>query len=139
MSTNDSASTPISVVDALSRFSELWSPRIIGRVNDYDVRVAKVQGEYVWHSHPTTDEFFFVIEGNLTIGLRDLESNPDGEREVQLAPGEVFVVPKGIEHRPSSIEQTSILLFEPSGTLTTGDYEGDVPSHIDSTIGRLLG
>jgi mannose-6-phosphate isomerase-like protein (cupin superfamily) len=137
MATPDPA-TPVSLVEALSRFSELWSPRIVGRVNDYDVRVAKVQGHYVWHTHPTTDEFFFVIEGSLTISLRGNDGNQKDEREVQLAPGEMFVVPKGVEHRPSSVLLTSILLFEPSGTLTTGDYAGDVPSHIDSTTGHEL-
>jgi mannose-6-phosphate isomerase-like protein (cupin superfamily) len=123
----------VSVAEALSRFAELWSPRIIGRVNDYDVRVAKVQGEYVWHAHADTDEFFLVIDGLFSIDLREGQN----ERTVQLKPGEMYVVSAGIEHRPSSVLETSILLFEPSETLTTGDYSGDVPAHIDSTTGHL--
>jgi mannose-6-phosphate isomerase-like protein (cupin superfamily) len=127
---------PVSVADALSRFTELWSPRIIGRVNDYDVRVAKVQGEYVWHTHADTDEFFLVIDGLLSIDLRI--GDEVREHTVELKPGEMYVVPAGVEHRPSSVVETSILLFEPSGTLTTGDYDGDIPDHIDSTTGHLV-
>jgi mannose-6-phosphate isomerase-like protein (cupin superfamily) len=127
-------SSPVAVADALSRFTELWSPRVIGRVNDYDVRVAKVQGDYVWHSHADTDEFFLVVDGLLSIDLRE-----DGhERTIQLKPGEIYVVPAGIEHRPSSRHATSILMFERSGTLTTGNYAGPIPDHIDSTVGHSL-
>jgi mannose-6-phosphate isomerase-like protein (cupin superfamily) len=129
------ATESVSLAAALSTFTELWSPRIVGQVNDYDVRVGKVQGEYVWHSHPDTDEFFLVIDGLLVIGIRDAE----GERSVELKPGELYVVPAGVQHRPSSVGQTSILMFERSGTLTTGDYAGEIPDHIDSTPGYLLG
>jgi mannose-6-phosphate isomerase-like protein (cupin superfamily) len=125
---------PTSLADAFASFDQLWSPRIVGRVNDYDVRIAKVEGDYVWHSHEYTDEFFLVVDGLLTIGLRD----DDGEHSVSLRPGELFVVPAGTEHRPSSVGQTSILMFEPNGTLTTGNYVGEIPDHIDSTVGRSL-
>lgn len=88
----------------------------------------------MWHAHADTDEFFLVIDGELRIGLRDA----GGEREVVLPRGSLFVVPKGTEHKPSSVTGASVLMFEPTGTLTTGDYAGEVPAHIDSTIGHDL-
>src|SRR5882672_3257804 len=105
---------PIDLAAALARFDALWSPRIVTSVNDYDVRIAKVAGEHVWHAHDDTDEFFLVVEGELTIALRE----GGGEREVRLPQGAVFVVPRGTEHKPSSEAGASILLFEPTGTLT---------------------
>ena len=89
---------PIDLLTALASFDQLWSPRIVTRVNDYDVRVAKVAGEHVWHAHDHTDEFFLVLDGELRIGLRD----GDGERTVVLPRGAVYVVPRGMEHRPSA-------------------------------------
>ncbi|HEX4288868.1 MAG TPA: cupin domain-containing protein [Trebonia sp.] len=126
--------TPISLSQALAAFSDVYSPRIVGRVNDYDIRVAHAFGEHVWHVHDHTDEFFLVIEGRLDIALRDCV----GERTVSLGSGDIFVVPKGTEHKPSS-PGGSILMFEPSGTLTTGDrHAGDIPAHVDSTAGREI-
>ena len=126
--------TPISLSQALASFSDVYSPRIVGRVNDYDIRVAHARGEHVWHVHDDTDEFFLVIDGQFDIALRD----GDGERTVSLRSGDIFVVPKGTEHKPSS-PGGSILMFEPSGTLTTGDrHQGDIPAHVDSTVGRGL-
>ena len=126
--------TPISLSQALASFSDVYSPRIVGRVNDYDIRVAHARGEHVWHVHEHTDEFFLVIDGQFDIALRD----GDGERTVSLRSGDIFVVPKGTEHKPSS-PGGSILMFEPSGTLTTGDrHQGDIPAHVDSTVGRGL-
>jgi mannose-6-phosphate isomerase-like protein (cupin superfamily) len=122
----------VSIDQALASFEDLWSPRILTTVNNYDVRVAKVKGEYVWHSHTNTDEFFMVLAGELIIGLRGAE----GEREVRLDVGDVYTVPSGVQHRPASVDGASILLFEMSGTLTTGDYADAVPNHIDSTIGH---
>jgi mannose-6-phosphate isomerase-like protein (cupin superfamily) len=83
---------------ALAQFDDLWDPRIVATINDYDVRVTKVRGDYVWHKHDKTDEFFLVLDGALDIGLRDR----DGEHTVALRRGDVFVVPRGLEHRPSS-------------------------------------
>ncbi len=124
--------TPVSLSQALAAFSDVYSPRIIGRVNDYDIRIAHVRGEHVWHAHDHTDEFFLVLDGRLDIALRD----GGRERAVTLRSGDIFVVPKGTEHKPSS-PGGSILMFEPSGTLTTGDRrEGDIPAHVDSTAGR---
>ena len=126
--------TPISLSQALASFSDVYSPRIVGRVNDYDIRVAHARGEHVWHVHDDTDEFFLVIDGQFDIALRE----GDGERTVSLRSGDIFVVPKGTEHKPSS-PGGSILMFEPSGTLTTGDrHQGDIPAHVDSTVGRGL-
>jgi mannose-6-phosphate isomerase-like protein (cupin superfamily) len=126
--------TPVNLHDALTTFSDVYSPRIVGRVNDYDVRIAHASGEHVWHVHEDTDEFFLVIDGTFDVSLRE-----DGaERTVSLRAGDIFVVPRGTEHRPSS-RGGSILMFEPSGTLTTGDrHEGEIPAHVDSTTGRDL-
>jgi mannose-6-phosphate isomerase-like protein (cupin superfamily) len=125
-------STPVTLSQALAAFSDVYSPRIVGRVNDYDIRIAHVQGEHVWHVHDHTDEFFLVLDGQFDIALR----SGGRERTVSLRTGDIFVVPKGTEHKPSS-PGGSILMFEPSGTLTTGDrHEGDIPAHVDGTAGR---
>lgn len=127
---------PIALQAALAGFDALWSPRIVTRVNDYDVRIAKVAGEHVWHAHEDTDEFFLVIEGELDIALRD---GPAGaERGVLLVQGSVFVVPRGVEHKPSSAAGASILMFEPSGTSSVGDRHDPVPDHVDATTGHPL-
>jgi mannose-6-phosphate isomerase-like protein (cupin superfamily) len=97
----------------LAMFSEHWSPKIVASFNGHDVMVVKLQGEFVWHSHPETDDFFLVLKGRLTIQLRD--------GEVQLGPGELYVVPRGVEHRPVAAEEVHLLLIEPVGTPNTGD------------------
>lgn len=117
---------------ALATFDALWSPRILAQVNDWDVRLAKVRGEHLWHAHHDTDEFFLVLDGTLDIDLRA----PD--RRITLHRNDTYVVPRGVEHRPSSAEGATLLLFEPAGTLTTGDYSGDVPDHITATTGTAL-
>jgi mannose-6-phosphate isomerase-like protein (cupin superfamily) len=121
---------PVDLQAVLKSFDDLWSPRIATRVNDYDVRVAKVAGSYVWHVHDTTDEFFLVLDGLLEIAVRD----PD-ERVVSLSPGQVFVVPRGVYHRPSSDAGASIVLFEPTGIPTTGDHHDPLPAHITTQTG----
>jgi mannose-6-phosphate isomerase-like protein (cupin superfamily) len=126
---------PVNLGRVLAGFSDVYSPRIAGRVNDYDVKIAHTRGEHVWHVHADTDEFFLVLDGRFDIALRE----DGGERTVSLGAGEMFVVPRGIEHKPSS-PGGSILMFEPSGTMTTGDrHEGDIPGHVDSTTGHELG
>jgi mannose-6-phosphate isomerase-like protein (cupin superfamily) len=125
----------VNLSDALASFSDIYSPRIIGRVNDYDVKIAHAEGEHVWHVHERTDEFFLVIEGQFCVTLRESDGR---ERTVELRAGDIFVVPKGIEHKPSS-SGGAIMMFEPSGTLTTGDrHEGDIPDYVDSTAGRII-
>ncbi|MFE7705626.1 cupin domain-containing protein [Streptomyces sp. NPDC057486] len=126
---------PILLSEALATFETLWSPRIVTRVNDYDVRVAKVRGEHVWHVHDDTDEFFLVLDGALDIALRE----DGGERTVTLDRGAVFVVPRSTWHKPFSADGASLLLFEPSGTSTVGDRHDVVPGHVDATTGHALG
>jgi mannose-6-phosphate isomerase-like protein (cupin superfamily) len=126
---------PVNLDRALASFDDVYSPRIVSRVNDYDVRVAHVAGEHVWHVHDETDEFFLVLDGRFDVAWRDAEGV---ERTVVLERGDTFVVPRGTEHKPSS-PGGSILMFEPTGTSTTGDRQaGDIPDHVDSTIGHQL-
>ncbi|MER7050984.1 MULTISPECIES: cupin domain-containing protein [unclassified Streptomyces] len=125
---------PVSLDSALASFTEQWSPRIVAAVNDYDVRVAKVEGEHVWHAHDHTDEFFLVLAGELHIALR----GPDGERTAVLPKGSVFTVPRGTEHKPYAPVPTEILLLEPTGTSTVGDRHDEVPDHVDATTGHAL-
>ena len=110
------------VLTALSMISEHWQPHRLTSVNDYDVKIVKLQGEFVWHTHPETDELFFVLSGELTIQLRD--------RDVVLGPNDVFVVPKGVEHCPKAADEVQALLFESQGTVNTGDADGDMTSQL---------
>ena len=105
------------IADALDLISEHWRPRRLSSVNDYDLKVVKLLGEFVWHTHPDTDELFMVRSGHLIIQLRD--------RDVHLGPDDIFVVPAGVEHCPRADEEVSALLFEPKGTVNTGDVGGD--------------
>ena len=125
---------PVNLTAALASFRDVYSPRVVARVNDYDVRIAHTLGEHVWHVHEDTDEFFLVLDGRFDVCLRDA----GGERTVVLQQGDAFVVPRGTEHRPSS-PGGAILMFEPTGTSSTGDrYEGALPGHVDSTAGHVL-
>ncbi len=130
-----SSSTPINLATALASFDEVYSPRIVATMNDYDVRIAHTLGEHVWHAHADTDEFFLVLDGQFDIALRNDRGD---EHTVVLTEGDVFVVPKGTEHKPSS-PGGSILMFEPTGTSTTGEADAEsIPDHVDSTVGRAL-
>jgi mannose-6-phosphate isomerase-like protein (cupin superfamily) len=95
-----------------------FKPGIVGYINDYKLQIVKVHGEFVWHKHDDTDDFFLVIEGEITVQLRD--------RDVHLGPGELFVVPRGVEHRPRADEEALVLLIEPRGTVNTGDAGGEL-------------
>ena len=108
---------PINFKDKLGKFKEQWSPKIIAQMNDYHFKVVKVQGEFIWHDHPETDEVFFVLNGQLEIQLRD--------GKVLLNEGEMFVVPKGVEHKPVAEQECHILLVEPAGTVNTGDIASE--------------
>ena len=120
--------------EALESFSDTWSPRIVTKINDYDVRVAHVEGEHVWHVHEETDEFFLVLKGDFDIAIRE----GSVEKVVHMSEGDVYVVQRGIFHKPSS-SGASILMFEPTGTNSTGDYhEGSLPENVESTTGRSL-
>ena len=103
----------VNLAQKFALLEEPFSPGIVGHVNDYKLLVVKVDGEFVWHKHDDTDDFFLVLKGHLTIELRD--------RNVELGPGELFVVPKGVEHRPVAKEEVHILLIEPAGTPNTGE------------------
>ncbi|MBT8084591.1 MAG: cupin domain-containing protein [Woeseia sp.] len=103
----------INLADKLATFSEHWSPRIVAEFNGHDVMVVKVQGEFNWHSHADTDDLFLVLQGEITIRLRD--------GEVHLGAGEMFVVPRGVEHCPVAKDEAHVLLIEPAGTPNTGD------------------
>lgn len=124
---------PVNVTEVLASFTDIYSPRIVARVNNYDVRIAHTRGEHVWHVHDDTDEFFLVLDGRFDITMRDPAG---GETTVALQRGDTFVVPRGIQHKPSS-SGGAILMFEPTGTSTTGDrHEGEIPRHVDSTTGH---
>jgi mannose-6-phosphate isomerase-like protein (cupin superfamily) len=107
----------VAVAQKLAQFSECWSPKVVGEVNDFQVKLAKLQGEFVWHQHEHEDELFLVIAGQLTIQLRD--------GDVVLDPGEFLVVPRGVEHRPVAREECSVMLFEPASTLNTGNVRNE--------------
>jgi len=104
---------PVRLAEKLASFSDHWSPKIVSAFNGNDVMVVKARGEFVWHSHPDTDDFFLVLKGRLVIQLRD--------GEVVLGPGDLYVVPKGVEHRPVAEEEVHLLIIEPKGTPNTGD------------------
>ena len=106
----------VNLAEKLALFDEHWQPKVVARINDNDVRIVKVKGEFVWHRHDDTDDFFLVLKGHLTIQLRD--------RDVELDEGELFVVPRGVEHCPRADEEASVLLIEPAGTVNTGDADG---------------
>src|SRR5260370_26251044 len=116
---HDEDMEPVNVDAMLARFTEHWSPKKIAQVNDYDVRIVKVQGEFTWHQHGDTDEFFLVLSGHLTIQLR--------ARDVLLGPGGLFVVPRGVDLSPRADTETAGLLFEPSSVVNTGDAGGGLP------------
>ena len=103
----------INLAEKFGLFEELWSPKVVGELNGQHVLVAKLKGEFVWHHHQAQDEMFLVVKGRLTIKLRD--------REVPLDEGELFIVPRGVEHKPVAEEEAHVLLFEPKGTLNTGN------------------
>ena len=108
------------VVNLANKFSMInnhWDPKIIAQLNDYQIKIAKIQGEFIWHSHPETDEVFLVVEGDLTIHLRD--------GELHLGAGELCVIPKGVEHMPAAEQECQILMVELAGTLNTGDAGGE--------------
>ncbi len=109
----------INLAEKLAAFADYWSPRTIAQLNDFDVMVVKVKGEFVWHKHDETDDFFLVLKGRLDIQMRD--------RTVTLGPGEMYIVAKGVEHCPIAKEEVHLLLIEPMGTPNTGDRRTAAP------------
>lgn len=113
----------VDLASTFELFSETWSPKRVARLNDYDVKVVRIAGEFVWHTHEDTDELFLVLEGTLTIQLRD--------RDVVLSPGQLFVVPRGVEHCPKADGEVKALLLEPEGVVNTGDAGGDLTARVE--------
>lgn len=112
----------INLAEKLAAFSDHWQPRTVGQFNGHDVMVVKVKGEFVWHQHDDTDDFFLVLKGRLIIRLRD--------GDVTLGPGELFVVPKGVAHCPVAADEVHLLLIEPTGTPNTGDRATAAPRRV---------
>lgn len=110
----------------LQLFDDHWAPRVIAEMNDYQFKLVKVQGEFVWHDHPDTDEVFILLEGELCIEFRD--------GQVDLQAGEMYVVPKGVEHRPRAAQEAKLLLIEPRGVINTGETEGELTAPNDVWI-----
>jgi mannose-6-phosphate isomerase-like protein (cupin superfamily) len=108
----------VNLADKFRKFSEFWSPRVIAELNDYQFKVAKIQGEFVWHDHKDTDEAFIVVKGEMGIAFRD--------GVVHLTEGEMYVVPKGTEHKPFAAEECHVLLIEPRGVVNTGEAGGEL-------------
>lgn len=118
--------SPVNLQEKFTLFSEQWTPKIIAQLNDYHLKLVKVQGDFIWHSHAETDEVFMVIDGELTIEMHD--------GNVTLRPGELYVVPSGVAHRPRAEAECQLLLIEPAGTVNTGDAGGDLTAPADDWI-----
>lgn len=108
----------VNLAEKLALLTEPYHPGVVGYLNDYKLQVVKLEGPFVWHRHDETDDFFLVLRGRLTIHLRD--------RDIELEPGELYVVPRGVEHCPEAAEETHVLLIEPKGTVNTGDAGGEM-------------
>ena len=119
-------SKKINFKNKYSKFNKHWSPRIVAEMNDYQFKLAKIKGEFVWHDHKDTDETFIVIEGEMTLKLRD--------KNIELSQGEMYVVPKGVEHKPCAINECKILVVEPRGVVNTGDAGGELTINGDNWI-----
>lgn len=120
------SNTPVDLTAMLSQFSERWSPKVVARLNDYEVKVVKIEGEFIWHTHDETDELFLVLNGELTIQLRD--------GEVVLRPGQLYVVPRGAEHCPKAHGEVQAVLIEPVGVVNTGDAGGAFTASYDDSL-----
>lgn len=114
---------PINFAEKLSKFNNHWSPRVMAEMNDYQFKLAKVQGEFVWHDHPDTDEVFIVLDGTLEIEFRD--------GKVTLKSGEMFVIPMGVEHKPVAQSECAIMLIEPRGVVNTGEVGNKLTAEND--------
>jgi len=118
--------TAINLLEKFKLFNELWSPRVVTELNDYQVKLAQVEGEFVWHQHADTDELFLCLEGSLTIRMHG--------GDVQLGPGDLYVVPKGVEHQPVALGLCKILLLEPRGVRNTGEVISELTAEQDRWI-----
>ena len=123
---NRMSSEKINLKEKLSKFSDHWSPKVIAEMNDYQFKLVKIKGDFVWHNHGDTDEFFLVIEGEMKIEFKD--------ETVILKEGEIFVIPKGVEHKPYAEEECKIMIVEPRGVINTGDAESNLKASNDVWI-----
>ena len=123
---NRMSSEKINLKEKLSKFSDHWSPKVIAEMNDYQFKLVKIKGDFVWHNHGDTDEFFLVIEGEMKIEFKD--------ETVILKEGEIFVVPKGVEHKPYAEEECKIMIVDPRGVINTGDAESNLKASNDMWI-----
>ncbi len=122
----DKTYQPVRFSEKLSRITELWQPRVVAELNDYQFKVVRIEGDFIWHDHPETDEAFIVLSGQLRIDMRD--------GAVTIGPGEMFVVPKGVEHKPYAEKEVQLLLVEPRGVLNTGHVGCDRTAQNDVWI-----
>jgi mannose-6-phosphate isomerase-like protein (cupin superfamily) len=120
------ANQPIDLSEKLAAFTEHWSPKVVARLNDYEVKVAKLQGEFVWHHHEDSDELFLVLSGQLTIRM--------AAGDVHLGPGQLYVVPRGVEHSPITDGEVSVVLIEPCGIVNTGSAGGAMTAGYDDSL-----
>ena len=116
----------INLEEKFTLFNDHWTPKIISELNDYQIKIVKVEGDFVWHDHSETDEFFLVIEGTLFIEFED--------ETMELNAGELYVVPKGVQHRPYALEECKVMLIEPRGVVNTGEAESDLTASNDVWI-----
>lgn len=120
---------PIDLHETFDRFTDTWSPKVVARLNDYEIKLVRLEGEFVWHTHEETDELFLVLDGELVIQLRD--------GDVRLGPGQLFVVPRGVEHCPKTVTgQVRAMLIEPAGVVNTGDAGGVLTAPFDDSLTR---
>lgn len=117
---------PVDLAEKLSRFSEHWSPKVVARLDDYEIKVVKVEGQFVWHRHDDTDELFLVVAGKLVIQLRD--------GDVVVRPGQLYVVPRGVEHCPCADGEVHAVLIEPAGVVNTGSAGGELTARYDDSL-----
>lgn len=118
--------TAIDLNERFGHFAEHWSPKVVARLNDYEIKLVRLVGEFVWHAHADTDELFLVLDGELTIALRD--------RDVQVGAGQMFVVPQGVEHCPTASGEVRAMLIEPAGVVNTGDAGGSMTAGYDDSL-----
>ncbi|AUX75460.1 MULTISPECIES: cupin domain-containing protein [Sinorhizobium] len=117
---------PINFAEKLTKFADQWQPRVIAELNDYQFKIVRIEGDFIWHDHPETDEAFIVLDGTLRIDFRD--------GSVTLGPGEMYIVPKGVEHKPYAASEVKMLLIEPRGTVNTGQSGGERTAASDMWI-----
>lgn len=126
MSNNKTSHMSINLAEKLGRIPDFWQPRVVAEMNDYQFKLVRIEGDFIWHDHPDTDETFIVLEGTLRIDFRD--------GSVHVGPGEMFVVPKGVQHKPFAEKEVRMMLIEPRGTLNTGQEGGERTAQNDLWI-----